>query len=109
MANREPHRRAEHSRLVAEKIPHCARSPAELASASIFRVLERVLLLSGGCGAMELSELNTLATVIQRLIVGFQQAAELSDHEREWDKAEGKSGLSKEALREIESQLHLLC
>jgi hypothetical protein len=75
----------------------------EVAEASLVHALERLLSLSGNCAAMELDELGSLATVAQRLIAGYRQAAKLQSE----GKRDDSVGLSEELLEKIENQLQL--
>jgi hypothetical protein len=81
-----------------------------MAEASIACVLGSLLERSGNCDAMDLSELNALAAIIQRLLAGSQQIADLRRREEGPVAAECgcAGGLSEDALAQIEERLRLL-
>ena len=99
-------RRMSSAKKFAKKMQHFESCSDDLVDASIRCAIFRLLECSCKFGAMELADLSTAATVIQRLIASMQHAAELRK-----DRGDGcgkENGLSESALCEIEKQLKLL-
>ncbi|MDR1435601.1 MAG: hypothetical protein LBI39_00075 [Puniceicoccales bacterium] len=75
MAWRNPEARLRSARKLAEKILKRKCCAADMAEASIYCALCRLLECSSDLDSTDLSDLGSVATVAQRLVTGMQQAS----------------------------------